>query len=79
MLQFLGSYGSTIYEAIQDVLIQRVGKLDDNIIHLLGERQVPNQCEAELRVLSCPVPLSERNKVRGIKSCRAGRDCGVIY
>ena len=72
VLQFFGSYGLTIYEAIQNGLIQRVGKLDDNVIHLLGESRVPNQCEAELGVLSCPVPLSERNKVRAIKSCKHG-------
>jgi hypothetical protein len=64
VLQFPGSYGLTIYEAIKDGLIQRIGKLDDNVVHLLGESRVPNQCEAELRVFSCPVPLSERNKVR---------------
>ena len=72
VLQLLGSYGLTIYEAIQNGLIHRIGKLDDNVIHLLGESRVPNQCEAELRILSCPVPLSERNKVRTIESCKHG-------
>jgi hypothetical protein len=52
--------------------MQRIGKLDDNVIHLPGEGWVPNQGQAELRVLSRPVPLSETNQVRGIKSCKHG-------
>jgi len=70
VLQFLDRYKVTIYEMIEEGLAHGIGKLDNNISHFPRESWVPNQCEAELRVLVCPVPLSKRNKIRIIKSCK---------
>jgi len=77
VLQFRGSHAFTIYETIQDRLVQRIAKFNDNIVHFLSESWVLNQLKAKLRVLSRPVPFSERYEIRAIKSCNHGL-CGVL-
>ena len=53
--------------AVEEILVNRIGELDHEIIYDLGDGRTPNEFQPELGILQCTVPLSKRDQVGALE------------